>query len=60
MIFIADTHSFLWYLSEDSRLGKNAKSKFEHAEKGEAIIAIPTIVLAESLHILEKKKYSIK
>ena len=46
MIFVADTHSFLWYLSEDSRLGKKAKSIFELAEKGEATIAVPTIVLA--------------
>lgn len=60
MIFVADTHSFLWHLSEDSRLGRKAKSIFELAEKGEATIAVPTIVLAESLHILEKKKYAIK
>ncbi len=60
MIFVADTHSFLWYLSEDPRLGKRAKSRFELAEKGKATIAVPTIVLAESLSVLEKKKYAIK
>jgi len=60
MFFIADTHSFLWYLSEDPRIGKKAKSKFELAEKGDATIGVPTIVLAESLHILEKKKYILK
>ena len=60
MFFVVDTHSFLWYLSEDPRIGKKAKSKFELAEKGDAIIAVPTIVLSESLHILEKKKYTLK
>lgn len=60
MIFVADTHAFLWYLSEDPRLGKRAKSRFDLAEKGKGTIAVPTIVLAESLHVLEKKKYAIK
>jgi predicted nucleic-acid-binding protein len=52
MIFVADTHSLLWYMSEDARIGKRAKSKFDLAEKGDAFIAIPTIILAETLHIL--------
>jgi len=60
MICVADTRGFLWYLSDNPRLGKRAKSKFDLAEKGEATIAVPTIVLAESLYILEKKKYTIK
>ncbi len=56
MIYVTDTHSFLWYLSEDKKLSKTAKSVFDEAEKGNATIVIPTIVLAESLHILEKER----
>ncbi len=55
MIYVTDTHSFLWYLSEDKKLSKTAKSVFDEAEKGNATIVIPTIVLAESLHILDRK-----
>ena len=51
MIYVTDTHSFLWYLSEDKRLSKNAKSVFDKAENDSAVIVIPTIVLAESLQI---------
>lgn len=58
MIYVTDTHSFLWYLSEDERLSKMAKLVFDGAEDGQNAIVIPTIVLAESLHILEEGKFS--
>jgi predicted nucleic acid-binding protein len=60
MIYVADTHPFLWYLSGDKRLGKAVKLVFDEAEDGNATIAIPTIVLAESLHILEKERAAVK
>ena len=60
MFYVTDTHAFLWYLSQDSKLSKNAKAIFDLAEKGENTIIVPTIVLAESLHILEKERSSIK
>jgi len=47
-------------MAEDKRLGKLAEEKFNLAEKGKAIILIPTIVLAEILYILEKKNYNMK
>ena len=55
MIYVTDTHPFVWYLSGDNKIGKNAKKIFDRAENGEDIIVVPTIVLAECLHILEKK-----
>ena len=60
MLYVTDTHPFLWYLSEDKRLTKTAKSVFDEAEDGNVIIVIPTIVLAESLHILEKERVAVK
>ncbi len=57
--FIADTHALAWYLTEDVQLGKNAKLIFEAAENGEATILIPTIVLAELLYIVEKKRVKV-
>ena len=60
MLYVADTHSLLWFLAEDSRLSEKAKEVFEKAEKDEAIIIIPTIVLVESLYIIEKKRAKSK
>lgn len=59
MIYVTDTHSFLWYLSEDPRLSKNAKLIFDGAESGQNVILVPTIVLAESLHIIEDQKFPL-
>lgn len=56
MIYVADTHALLWFLSNDPKLGKNAKEVFEKTEKNHAVIIIPSIVLAECVHILEKHK----
>lgn len=60
MIYVTDTHPFLWYLSEDDRLSKTAKSAFDMAESGGATIIIPTIVLAESMHVLGKGQFAIR
>ena len=54
MMFVADTHSLLWFVAGSPQLGKGAKGAFEMAERGEATALIPSIVLAESMHILEK------
>lgn len=55
MLFVTDTHSFLWYLSQEDKLGKNALNVFEEAEKGNATILVPTIVLAEAFHVCTVK-----
>ncbi len=54
MFYVTDTHPLLWFLGRNYRLGGQAKEAFEEAETGNAVIIIPTIVLAELLHILEK------
>lgn len=56
MIYVTDTHALLWFLSNDPKLGNNAKEIFEKAERGEAVIIIPSIVLAECVSILEKHR----
>ncbi len=57
MLYLTDTHSLVWFLNRDSNLSDNARKTFLLAEKGEAIILIPTIVLAELLFICEKKSF---
>ncbi len=60
MSYVADTHAFLWHLAEDRRLGPGARAILETAENGGETIFVPTIVLAECLRILEKKRLSLK
>ena len=55
MIYVTDTHGLIWFLSESKSLSNKAREIFENSEKGESTIVIPTIVLAELLHICENK-----
>lgn len=55
-MYVADTHAFVWFLTEDEKLGKNAREIFLSADKGDTIVIIPSIVLLETLHICEKHK----
>jgi len=54
--YIPDTHALLWYLTDDNRLSKDANLIFDETEKGEHLIIVPTIVLVESLDVIEKKR----
>ena len=54
--YIVDTHALAWYLTEDAKLSGVAASIIERGEQGDLTIVIPTIVLAELLTIVEKKR----
>jgi len=58
MNFVADTHALLWWFTDSSKISLKASDIFEKCEKGELVIFIPTIVIAESLSIFEKKRIS--
>lgn len=60
MTYVTDTHPFLWHLAADHRLGRNAASAFAGAEDGLATVIVPTIVLAEALRVLEKKRLALR
>ena len=60
MLYLADTHSLVWFLTDSSKLGKKALELLNRAERGNGIIFIPTIVLAEIMYICERKKAAIK
>lgn len=59
-MYVTDTHSFLWFLADDDRLGKKVKEVFLSCDKGETTIVIPTIVLMEALFICERKKLDLE
>lgn len=58
-MYATDTHSLLWFLTNDSRLGPRAKEIFRRCDRGEVIIIIPSIVLLESLYLCEKRKIEV-
>ncbi len=55
MIYVTDTHSLVWFLANDSKLGKDALNIFRSADEGKSLIVIPAIVIAEVLYIAEKR-----
>lgn len=59
-MYVTDTHSFLWFLTRDKRLGSKAREIFRLCDQGMEIIVIPSIVLLECLYICERKKIDLK
>jgi len=57
-IYVADTHSLVWYFHEPSKLSPAANEAFERVEKGKAKLIIPIIVIAELIFLVEKKRVS--
>ena len=53
MNYVTDTHSLVWYFTDDQRLSKKALKSFEGTVK-EGQIIVPTVVLAEILFIARK------
>ena len=60
MSYVLDTHALIWFLTSDSKLGKKALELLRNADDERETIIIPTVVLAEVLHICEKKKVALK
>jgi PIN domain nuclease of toxin-antitoxin system len=58
MNFVTDTHALLWWFIDSPKIGPKASEIFQKCEKGENIIFIPSIVIAEGLSIFEKKRIS--
>jgi PIN domain nuclease of toxin-antitoxin system len=51
--YVTDTHSLLWYFSDNPRLSRRALKAFERTIENGSII-IPIIVLAEIMYIAKK------
>jgi len=54
--FTSDTHSLVWFFTKSPNLSPAARECFVKSEREEALIIVPTIVLAETLYIKEKRK----
>ena len=58
MDHVTDTHSIVWYFTDDPRLSRRALEVFEKTIK-EGVIIIPTVVLAEIMYIEGKGKITL-
>ncbi|MCY7375390.1 MAG: PIN domain-containing protein [Pyrinomonadaceae bacterium] len=57
--YVTDTHTLLWYLLASPSLSVKAKSVFDRAASGSALIYIPSIVFAELYFLNIKQKLII-
>ena len=46
-LYVSDTHSLLWYLARDDRLGAGARTSFDQVASGDAKLVVPMITIAE-------------
>lgn len=56
MRYVVDTHTLLWHLSNDARLGDNARRILNDPS---ASLIVPVIVLAEVKHAADRKRVMI-
>ena len=57
MFYVADTHAWVFYLL--NKLPAKANNAFKSVEKGESIMFVPTIALAECIYLIEGKKIDL-
>lgn len=57
MLYVVDTHALIEYIV--SNLPKKVDEIFQKSERGECIIFIPTIVLAEIRYLVKNKKIKL-
>ena len=56
-VYVIDTHTLIWYLTNDRKLSQLASDIFEAAERGETRLVISAIVLAEMYYANRKNKW---
>lgn len=57
MTIVVDTHTLLWYLADDSRLGVKAQEAL--SQRSDVSIVIPIIVLFEIAYLQNRKQLPI-
>jgi predicted nucleic acid-binding protein len=53
-LYVVDTNALIWHLSDDHKLGRQAREIFAAAERGETRLVISAVVVAE-LYYADKK-----
>lgn len=53
---VTDTHALIWYaMGRHRKLGRAARTLFEQAERGDARICVPTLVLVEIAEAMRRE-----
>ncbi len=58
MDYVCDTHSIVWYFTEDSRLSEASLKAFD-GTMTEGVIIVPSVVLAEIMFISRKGRITL-
>ncbi|MBI4284339.1 MAG: PIN domain-containing protein [Chloroflexi bacterium] len=58
-LYVIDTHPLVWYLEDSPKLSPLARHAFDEIEHGNALGIVPTIVLAEIIHLSDRKRIPI-
>jgi predicted nucleic acid-binding protein len=58
MNFVSDTHALIRWFTNSPRISRRAYEILEQCEDGKNVVFIPSIVVAESLSIFDKKRVS--
>ncbi|OGV99169.1 MAG: hypothetical protein A3I04_03035 [Nitrospinae bacterium RIFCSPLOWO2_02_FULL_39_110] len=58
MDYVTDTHSLVWYFTDDSRLSNKALQAFQSSEE-KGIVFVPAVVLAEIMFIARKGRITL-
>jgi PIN domain nuclease of toxin-antitoxin system len=59
-LYVTDTHALVWYLGKRPELSSAAQAVFHGAATGANQIVVPTIVIAELLRMIEKRRTALK
>lgn len=58
--YVTDTHPLLWHVHRHAKLSKNALRIFSKAERGDALIYIPAMVLLECGMLVRLGRFRFK
>lgn len=57
--YVTDTHGLIWHLTADGQLSSVCRTIFEAADRGEAKVWIPGIVLVETVYLAERARFPL-
>lgn len=54
--YVVDAHALVYYFENSPKLSLSAKQAFDEIDRGESLAVVPSIVIAEIMHMAEKGK----
>jgi PIN domain nuclease of toxin-antitoxin system len=57
--YVADAHALVWHITDDKRLGEEARAILTQADQALALVYVPTIVLAEIMYLAERGRIKV-